>query len=240
MIGTAPPAPPVAADVFGSRLDLAERYVGMIASTGIDHGLLGPGERPRIWDRHVLNCAVLSPALAVDAEVVDVGSGAGLPGVVLAIARPDLHITLVERLQRRTLWLKRAVDELRLTNVAVHEGRAESLWGHTRVPYVTARAVARLGTLAAWCLPLLRPGGSLLAIKGSSAAAELAAASHELTRLGASDAVIETYGVGIVDVPTVVIRIGIASAVSPSKRVGNPDRGARKPGSLRERAAPRR
>lgn len=211
-----PSAPPPAIDLFGSRLGLASRYVELLAGTGIEHGLLGPGERPRLWERHVLNCAVINTAFPCDASVIDLGSGAGLPGIVLAVLRPDLEITLIERMQRRTLWLRRCVDQLSLPNVAIHHGRAESLWGRSQVPYVTARAVARLGDLAAWCLPLLKPGGSLLAIKGEGAHSEVIADRKQLAGLGATDVDVETYGVGVVDPPTIVVRVRVDEMGRPA------------------------
>ncbi len=140
---SSPPTPAAGAAVFGDRLSLAESYVARLADTGIAHGLIGPREAPRLWDRHVLNCAVTHPAFTAGARVADIGSGAGLPGIPLAIARPDLQLVLVEPLLRRTVWLTDTVAALGLTNVEVHRGRAESLWGVARFRHVTARAVAR-------------------------------------------------------------------------------------------------
>jgi len=203
----APPPPPCAAQVFGDRLVLAEQFTAILTDSGVSHGLIGPREVPRLWERHLLNCAVIHPAIAADDMVIDVGSGAGLPGLVLAIARPDLDLHLVEPMLRRTNWLLMAVDELGLTNVTVHRGRAEQFWGTLQAPVVTARAVARLSELATWCLPLLRPGGSLLAIKGLSVAEEVEADRAVLRRLGAIDEVIEKFGSGIVDQETTVLRV---------------------------------
>jgi 16S rRNA (guanine527-N7)-methyltransferase len=188
-------------------LALAERFAAILTDTGVSHGLIGPREVPRLWERHVLNCAVIHPAIAAGQMVIDVGSGAGLPGLALAIARPDLDVHLVEPMLRRTNWLSRAVDELELTNVTVHRGRAEQFWGVLRAPVVTARAVARLSELAGWCLPLLLPGGSMLALKGSHAAEELQADRALLHRLGAVEEGIETFGHGIVDPETTVLRV---------------------------------
>ena len=186
---------------------MAERFTAILADSGVSHGLIGPREVPRLWERHVLNCAVIHPAIPADQMVIDVGSGAGLPGLALAIARPDLDLHLVEPMLRRTNWLSMAVDELGLTNVTVHRGRAEEFWGVLRAPVVTARAVARLSELAKWCLPLLLPGGSLLAIKGLSVAEEVEADRAVLRRLGAIDEVIESFGIGIVDQETTVLRV---------------------------------
>jgi len=203
----APPPPAGAVRVFGDGLALAERFAAILADSGVSHGLIGPREVPRLWERHVLNCAVIHPAIAADQMVIDVGSGAGLPGLALAIARPDLDLHLVEPMLRRTNWLSMVVDELGLMNVTVHRGRAEEFWGILCAPVVTARALARLRELAGWCLPLLLPGGSLLAIKGSSVTEEVETDRAALRRLGAIDEVIERYGSGIVDQETTVLRV---------------------------------
>lgn len=203
----APPPPAGAAQVFGHRLALAERFTALLTDSGVSHGLIGPREVPRLWERHVLNCAVIHPAIGAGQMVIDVGSGAGLPGLALAIARPDLDLHLVEPMLRRTNWLSMAVADLELTNVSVHRGRAEQFWGTLSAPVVTARAVARLSELATWCLPLLLPGGSMLALKGSSVAEELAADRAVLRRLGAVDEVIESFGSGVVDPQTTVLRV---------------------------------
>ncbi len=203
----APPAPAGAAVLFGDRFALAERFTTLLASSGVSHGLIGPREVARLWERHVLNCAVIHPAIAADQMVIDVGSGAGLPGLALAIARPDLDVHLVEPMLRRTSWLSMAVAELGLTNVTVHRGRAEQFWGVLRAPVVTARAVARLSELATWCLPLLSPGGSLLAIKGLSVSEEVETDRPILRRLGAIDEVIESFGSGVLDQETTVLRV---------------------------------
>ena len=233
----APPAPGGAALVFGDRLPLAERFTALLTASGVTHGLIGPREVPRLWERHVLNCAVIHPAIPVGQRVIDVGSGAGLPGLALAIARPDLEIHCVEPMLRRTNWLSMAVADLRLTNVSVHRGRAEQFWGSLSAPVVTARAVARLGELATWCLPLLLPGGSMLAIRGASVADELTAERAVLRRLGAVDEVIERFGSGVVDPPTTVLRVvlgdrfaqraGARKGKATSKRHGA-DRGSRR------------
>ena len=202
-----PPTPNGAAQVFGNRLGLAEQFTAILTDTGVSHGLIGPREVPRLWERHVLNCAVVHPAIPEGQMVIDVGSGAGLPGLVLAIARPDLDVHCVEPMQRRTNWLSIAVAELSLTNVTVHRGRAQQFWGTLSAPVVTARAVARLGELALWCLPLVMPGGCLLAIRGASVSEELEAERSTLRSLGAVDEVIETFGDGVVDPQTTVLRV---------------------------------
>jgi 16S rRNA (guanine527-N7)-methyltransferase len=201
--------PAVAASVFpGERLALAERYVASLATDGIERGLIGPREAPRLWDRHVLNCAVLQEAIPPDATVADVGSGAGLPGVVVAIARPDLQVTLIEPLLRRTTYLELVVEELGLSSVTVVRGRAEEL--RRSLPgfdVVTARAVAPLDRLAGWCLPLVAPGGALLAIKGSSAAGEVEQTATAVRRQGGARPEVIEVGAGIVDPPTTLVRV---------------------------------
>ncbi|MGH3423795.1 MAG: 16S rRNA (guanine(527)-N(7))-methyltransferase RsmG [Nocardioidaceae bacterium] len=192
--------------MFSGRLDLAEAYVARLAGGGIERGLIGPRELPRLWDRHVLNCAVVATVLPARSRVADVGSGAGLPGVVWAIARPDIQVTLIEPLRRRTDFLSELVAELGLDHqVEVWRGRAEDHAVGYRV--VTARAVAALDKLARWCLPLVEPGGCLLALKGSSARQELADASSTIDRLGGTGARVTTYGEDILPVPTTVIEV---------------------------------
>ncbi len=205
-------APPLSAEpraaarrVFGDRLPLAERYADLLCSTGVDHGLVGPREVERIWDRHVLNCAVLAELVPEGARVADVGSGAGLPGLAVAVARPDLHVVLVEPLQRRCTWLDAAVAELGIATVTVLRARAEEV-GDT-FDAVTSRAVAALPKLARWCLPLTRAGGSMLAIKGRSAADELAESQPVLRRLGAASSRVVRAGVDVVAEPTTVVEV---------------------------------
>jgi 16S rRNA (guanine527-N7)-methyltransferase len=197
----------VASRVFGDRLDLAERYAAILAGAGVQRGLLGPREAPRLWERHLLNCAVVGELLEPDARVLDVGSGAGLPGIVLAVARPDLEVTLLEPLARRATFLDEVVGELGLSTVTVVRGRAEEQASRLRFPVVTARAVAPLDRLARWCLPLLESGGRLLALKGASAEAELTEHSAELARLGGQDAAVMVCGAGVVEQPTTVVRV---------------------------------
>jgi 16S rRNA (guanine527-N7)-methyltransferase len=180
-----PSVPEAGRRAFSSaRLPLAERYVELLATAGVERGLIGPREAPRLWDRHVLNCLALSSAISPEASVVDLGSGAGLPGLVLAIGRPDLDVTLVEPLLRRATFLEEAMEALALTRVHVIRGRAESLAGQRRFDVVTARALAPLDRLLGWAMPLVAPHGALLAMKGSSAADEIAAAAGSLRALG--------------------------------------------------------
>jgi len=209
-----PPVPDVARGVFGSRLRLAEEYAALLAGDGVLRGLIGPREAPRLWERHLLNCAVLEQLVPPDADVCDIGSGAGLPGVVLAIVRPDLRVTLVEPLLRRTTFLDEAVERLRLSNVEVVRARAEELHGQRSFSVVTSRAVASLDRLLDWSMPLVREGGLLLAMKGSAAASEIEAAARQLERYGAGSVSVEQCGVEVVDPPTSVVRVE-ASRRSP-------------------------
>lgn len=169
--------------------------------------MLGPREADRVWERHILNCAVIAPVFGPGQTVCDLGSGAGLPGVVLAVARPDLRMTLLEPLLRRATFLQEVVGELQLDNVVVLRARAEEAVGRVRVDVVTARAVAPLEKLARWALPLLRPGGELVAIKGQAAAQEITAAGRGLTKLGVAGIRLESHGAGVVDPETQVVRI---------------------------------
>jgi 16S rRNA (guanine527-N7)-methyltransferase len=203
-----PPPPAAAAELFGERLGLAERYAQLLASDGVVRGLIGPREAPRIWERHLLNCVVVAELIGSGATVVDVGSGAGLPGVVLAIARPDLSVVLVEPLARRTTFLVEIVEALGLTRTSVVRARADEARisvGPSDV--VVARAVAPLDRLAGWCLPLVAPGGHLLALKGDSAADEVAAHAAAIRRLGGTTPAIHQCGVAILDPPTTVVDI---------------------------------
>jgi len=194
-------------DPFGERLPLARRYAEHLATTGVEWGLVGPREAARVWDRHVLNCAVVADLVPPDARVLDIGSGAGLPGIPLALARPDLRIVLVEPLARRVEWLRSVLADLDLP-IEVERGRAEDALVRRRwegADVVTSRAVAPLHRLAAWCLPLVRPGGMMLAVKGMSAPAEVERDARAVAVLGGGIPRIETCGIGIVDPPSTVV-----------------------------------
>lgn len=205
------PAPPRAAEaVFGDRLDLAGRYAQQLAADGVVRGLIGPREVVRLWDRHLLNSAVLTELLPEGARVVDVGSGAGLPGIPMAIRRSDLRVDLLEPMQRRTDFLAEVVDSLGLgAEVRVIRGRAEEAGVIDEVgsaDWVVARAVAPLDRLVKWCLPLLSSGGRLLALKGASAADEVAEHSAALRRLGAvAEGVTEVGGTYLAEPARVVV-----------------------------------
>ncbi|WP_326563090.1 16S rRNA (guanine(527)-N(7))-methyltransferase RsmG [Micromonospora sp. NBC_01796] len=209
--------------LFGDRLDLATAYAELLATDGVLRGLIGPREAPRIWDRHLLNCAAVAELIPTGSSVLDVGSGAGLPGIVLAIARPDLSVVLVEPLARRTAFLTEAVTALGLdSSVTVLRARAEELagGGPAGVPadIVTARAVAPLDRLAGWCLPLTTLGGRVLALKGSSAADEVAEYGKAVARLGGAAPQVRHCGVGLVDPPTTVVEIVRERLVGPALR----------------------
>ncbi|MDI2130484.1 16S rRNA (guanine(527)-N(7))-methyltransferase RsmG [Yinghuangia seranimata] len=208
--------------MFGANLGLAVRYADILADAGVRRGLIGPREVERLWERHLLNCGVLAELVPEGAVVHDVGSGGGLPGIPLALVRPDLHITLVEPLLRRTTFLDEVVRELGLGHVTVLRGRAEEVRGEIRSDVVTARAVAPLSKLAGWGLPLLRSGGEMLALKGDSAAAELQESEADLRKLGAVEWDVVQVGEGIVDPLTTVVRVRIGE-VQPQ-----PTRGGRK------------
>jgi 16S rRNA (guanine527-N7)-methyltransferase len=214
--------------VFGERVEVARRFVGHLATTGVARGLLGPREVPRLWERHVLNCAVVQELIPEQAHVVDVGSGAGLPGIAVAIVRPDLRITLLEPLLRRVEWLQEVVDDLGLTHVSVTRGRAEEFAGAMDADAVLARAVAPLGALAGWCLPLLRPGGELMAVKGRTAVAEVAESERALRAAGGVSWEVLRVGEGVLEEPTTVVRVVAGAASRPTRRGrGRPRRNRR-------------
>ena len=201
-----PPVPSAARGVFRDRLGLAEQYADLLAGDGVLRGLIGPREVPRLWARHLLNCAVVAELVPDEATVADIGTGAGLPGLVLAIARPDLRVTLVEPLLRRSTFLEEAVAALGL-DVEVVRARAEELHGERSFAVVTSRAVAPLDRLLSWCLPLAETGGVVLAMKGSSAGAEIESARGGLRRLGGGEPSVHVCGDGILDPPTTVVRV---------------------------------
>lgn len=224
-------------------------YARLLAGDGVERGLIGPREVPRLWERHLLNCAVVAdPAAGLvppSAAVVDVGSGAGLPGLVWALVRPDLRVELVEPLLRRATFLEEAVAALDVATshgpdprfadrVRVSRARAEELAGGPGATVVTARAVAPLDRLAAWTLPLARPGGVLLALKGASAGQELEAAAATLRAGGVTTLDVVRCGDGVVDPPTTVVR-AVLGARGWSPPAGRSRRGGRSGGTPRNR-----
>jgi 16S rRNA (guanine527-N7)-methyltransferase len=226
---TPPPPPPAAHAVFGSTVTAAAAYAELLGSLGVEWGLLGPREVPRLWDRHLLNCAVVAPTLPDEATVADVGSGAGLPGLVWSICRPDLAVTLIEPMARRVRFLETVVERLGLDRVRIVRARAEDRSvGHEQDRYdvVTARAVARLDRLGRWCLPLVRPGGQFVAFKGAAAADELAAALPTLRQLGATASRIAIYGEGVLEIPTRAVVVSVAPGDPAHAAPPPPDVGA--------------
>ena len=197
--------PAVAAALFGEHLGAARAFTANLVAQGEERGLIGPLELPRIWTRHILNCAIVAPLLR-PGTVGDVGSGAGLPGLVLAIARPDVEFVLIEPMERRVAWLTEQVEELELTNVTVVRDRAEDVRLSDRLDQVTARAVSAFRKLIPLTAPLLRDGGELVLMKGAGAAAEVEAASKEMRKYSVRDVEVLTLGEGVLDDVTRVIR----------------------------------
>lgn len=202
--------PPAAAVLFGDNLDKAIAYHESLATDGSIRGFIGPREVPRLWDRHILNCGVIGESMDQGISVADVGSGAGLPGIPLAIARPDLEITLIEPLLKRSVYLAEVVEQLGLENVTVIRGRAEEKAvrkqiGHVDV--VTSRAVAPLGKLAGWSLPLVKVGGRMIAMKGSSVDEEIGRDGKAIRNAGGGDIKVYTVGGELLDEPTTLISI---------------------------------
>ncbi|MEU0129594.1 MULTISPECIES: 16S rRNA (guanine(527)-N(7))-methyltransferase RsmG [unclassified Streptomyces] len=208
-----PQAPEEAHAVFGEFFPEAVRYAELLADAGVKRGLIGPREVPRLWERHLLNCAVLSEVVPKGVTVCDVGSGAGLPGIPLALVRPDLKITLLEPLLRRTNFLQEVVELLGLDHVTVVRGRAEEVLGTLQpVHVVTARAVAPLDRLAGWGVPLLRPYGEMLALKGDTAEEEIQGARAALSKLGVVEAEVLHVGEGLVDPAATVVRVVVGES----------------------------
>ncbi|HIW46886.1 MAG TPA: 16S rRNA (guanine(527)-N(7))-methyltransferase RsmG [Candidatus Yaniella excrementigallinarum] len=197
--------------LFGEQTDLAERFVEHLVTTGIEWGLLGPREITKMWDRHVLNCAVVHELIPKGALVADVGSGAGLPGIALAIARPDVQFILIEPLERRVDWLDMVIDDLELENVDVLRARSEQVVETVDVDIVTARAVSAMKSLIPMTVPLLHGSGELLAIKGQSAANELEKADKVLRKFQTQHSEVVTVGDELLEVPTTVARLTYGS-----------------------------
>jgi 16S rRNA (guanine527-N7)-methyltransferase len=197
--------------VFSHALPLAEQYADLLTHEATVRGLIGPREVPRLWERHLLNCAVITELMPEGSSVCDIGTGAGLPGIVIAIRRPDLRVTLVEPLLRRTTFLDLAVERMGLTNVAVHRGRAEEMHRDPQwaggFDVVTSRAVAPMERLARWSLPLVRERGLFLAMKGAAASDELAGAAKVIRRLGGREAQVVSVGDEWLVSPVTVVRI---------------------------------
>jgi 16S rRNA (guanine527-N7)-methyltransferase len=213
-MSSAIPAPPGAAvTLFGPAITLAERFTSLLATHGVERGLIGPHEVPRLWERHLLNCGALAELIPDEAEVVDIGSGAGLPGLVIAMLRPQVRMTLLEPMLRRTVFLGECAAELGLGHVTVCRGRAEDMAGVIRADIAISRAVAPLGRLAELSAGLVRPGGTILALKGDQAQSELDQAGTVLRRLGVRSAEVLKAGQGIVEPPATVVRLLTAGRV---------------------------
>ena len=213
-----PPPPESAAVVFGGRLPAAAEYAAWLAGPGTERGLLGPREVDRLWERHLLNCAVLGEAVPAGVTVADLGSGAGLPGIPLALARPDLEVTLIEPLLRRATFLSEVVAALGLDRVEVVRSRGEELHGRRTFQVVTSRAVAPLERLLGWSVPLVADGGTVLAMKGASAAEEVAAVLAVpglLPRLGIEPPEVAQVGDAVLSEPATVVR----AVVGPRRRL---------------------
>jgi 16S rRNA (guanine527-N7)-methyltransferase len=197
--------PPYAAALFGDRIDAARAFTADLAEHGEPLGLIGPLEVERLWSRHVVNCALVAPLLR-PGRVGDVGSGAGLPGLVLAIARPDVELVLIEPMERRTDWLSAEAERLGLDNVTVVRGRAEDVHPDPLLDQVTARAVSALSKLVPLCAPLVKPGGELLFMKGARVDDEIAAAEKAFRKARVRDPEVLVLGEGIVPEVTRVFR----------------------------------
>lgn len=225
--GEAPPAPPASAAVFGDRSEMAAEYAAILAGAGIERGLIGPGEVERLWDRHILNSAAIGELVTAGERIADVGSGAGLPGIPLALARPDVHVILVEPLLRRADFLSETVALLDLP-VTVIRGRAEERAVREaagEIDVVTSRAVAALDKLTRWCLPLIRPGGRMLAMKGERASAEIQEHRRAMNSLGAVDVKVMECGVNYLTPPvTVVVAVKESRPAGASRQGGAPQR----------------
>ena len=206
--------PAEAVTLFGPQIDVARLFTEELAQHGEERGLIGPLELPRLWSRHILNCAVIAPVFTAGARVADVGSGAGLPGLILAIARPDVSWTLIEPMERRVHWLDEQVSLLGLENVEVVRARSEDVAPSPRFDYVTARAVSALKTLLPVTGHLLGAGGEFVFLKGANAPAEITAAAKQLKRLGIEDARVEIVGEGLLAEPSRVVRGTVTRAVA--------------------------
>ncbi len=235
-----PPPPQVAQELFGARLPQVKIYAELLLGPGTERGLIGPAEAERIWDRHLVNCGAIAELIPLEqpgaahggeapVELADIGSGAGLPGIVLAIMLPQIRVTLVEPMARRTTFLLECAAELGLDNVQVRRGRAEELAGEIRADVVTARAVASLDRLAVLAAGLARPGGLVLAIKGAAAGEELDRALPVLRRLGATDAEVVAAGARLLDRPVTVVRFRTGQSSGPGRN--------RRPSGARNRDA---
>ena len=199
------PEPNVAVELFGAHIAVARRFTANLAKHGEEYGLIGPLELPRLWSRHILNSVILAPLFRAG-RVGDIGSGAGLPGLVLAIARPDVEWILIEPMERRVKWLNDQADELELSNISVVRGRAQDVGFESGLDQVTARAVSALARLIPMCAPLLRASGELVLMKGANAEAEIQNAEKVIRKFGLTSVEVIELGFGVLPEPTRVFR----------------------------------
>jgi len=197
--------PPIAGALFGRGIDVARSFANNLAQAGEERGLIGPAELPRLWSRHILNSVLVAPLLRTG-SVGDIGTGAGLPGIVLAIARPDLTFVLIEPMERRIAWLAEQIDSLALSNVRLVRARAQDVVLDHPLDQVTARAVTSLGKLIPLAAPLLRPGGEIVFLKGARVDAEISGAAKEISRFRLKNLEVLSLGQGFVDEVTRVVR----------------------------------
>lgn len=200
------PEPAAAGQIAGDRIDALRAFAEDLGARGETLGLIGPLEPPRLWTRHLLNSAILAPLITEGSRVADIGTGGGMPGLVLAIVRPDAHFLLVEPMERRCIWLNEQAQRLGLSNVDVKRGRAEEFHGAFEVDQVTARAVTALRKLVPLTAPLLRDGGELLLLKGDSVQKEIDASEKVLRKYKVHDLSVETLGAGLLAETTRVFR----------------------------------
>lgn len=203
---TVEPEPAAAAALAGDRIDVLRAFAEDLAARGEELGLIGPLELPRLWTRHLLNSAVLAPLLTSGGRVADIGTGGGMPGLILGIVRPDVELRLIEPMERRCAWLNEQIERLELTNTQVMRGRAEEFHGAIEVDQVTARAVTALRKLVPLTAPLLRKGGEMLFLKGTSVEQEIEAAQKVLKKHRVSDVRVEELGADLLAESTRVFR----------------------------------
>lgn len=206
--------------MFGAALPVAERYAGLLAGPAVERGLLGPREVPRLWNRHIINCGAVAELIPRPCALVDIGSGAGLPGIVLALLLGDVQVTLLEPMARRALFLTECIAALGLPNTAVRQGRAEDLAGAIAADVATARAVAPMTRLGPMALALVRPGGLVLAIKGDGAFEEIGQARPALKQAGATEISVVQAGSGRVSQPTIVVQMTAGTRADSAVRRG--------------------
>lgn len=203
--------PQAAATLAGERIDVLRAFTADLAARGEELGLIGPLELPRLWTRHILNSAVLAPLIRTGTRVADIGTGGGMPGLVLGIVRPDVELFLVEPMERRCAWLSEQIERLGLTNTHVKRGRAEEFHGAFEADYVTARAVTALRKLVPLTAPLLREGGELMFLKGAAIDDEIAAAQKVLRKYRLQDIEVAELGVDLLSETTRVFRAKVGT-----------------------------